>query len=159
VLSIAVTFIVRAMLVALFLPFSALDKILNAKQALKQCAEAVSNRALAIFFLVSGFCIEVFMSAAVLTGFADRLAALILAAYCTATAMLWKQFWKTPDFRLKGASHRREMFWDFLKNLALAGGFLVLAFGANADGVSRFLRDPLGSSQPYTIHYKTDFAP
>jgi putative oxidoreductase len=153
VLGIAVTFGVRVLLVALFLPFSALDKILNAQQALKQCAQAVRNRTVAIIFLVCGFGIEVFMSVAILTGIADRLAALILAAYCVATALLWKQFWKTPDFRLKGQSHGREMFWDFLKNLALAGGFLLLAFGADADGVSRFLHNPLGSSNPYAMHY------
>jgi putative oxidoreductase len=32
------------------------------------------------------------MSLAVLTGVADRLAALILAGYCLLTALLWKQF-------------------------------------------------------------------
>ena len=69
------------------------------------------------------------MSLAILTGFADRLAAFILGGYCLVTALLWKQFWATPDFRLQGASQGREVFWDFLKNLALAGGFLLLAFG------------------------------
>ncbi|MBZ9889209.1 hypothetical protein LB559_14805 [Mesorhizobium sp. BR1-1-3] len=52
-----------------------------------------------------------------------RLAALILAGYCLVTALLWKQFWRRPDFRLKGRSEARDVFWDFLKNLALAGGF------------------------------------
>jgi putative oxidoreductase len=72
------------------------------------------------------------MSLAILTGIADRLAAFILAGYCVVTAMLWKQFWKAPDFRLKGDSRGREVFWDFLKNLALAGGFLLLAFGTTS---------------------------
>ncbi len=66
------------------------------------------------------------------------MAAFILAGYCIVTALLWKQFWKQPDFRLHGASRGRDVFWDFLKNLALAGGFLALAFGANASGFQAF---------------------
>ncbi len=65
--------------------------------------------------------------------------------------MLWKQFWKTPDFRLKGDSRGREIFWDFLKNLALAGGFLLLTFGTDASGVRCFVDNPLASSHPYSV--------
>ena len=43
------------------------------------------------------------------------------------------------------------MFWDFLKNLAVAGGFLMLTFGADAAGVRSFCEDPLGSSHPYEL--------
>jgi putative oxidoreductase len=64
--------------------------------------------------------------------------------------LLWKQFWKQPDFRLRGASRGRDVFWDFLKNLALAGGFLALAFGTSATGFREFLAHPLASSHPYT---------
>ena len=112
-------------------------------------------RLLATALIVCGFGVEVLMSLAILTGIADRLAAFILAGYCVVTALLWKQFWKTPDFRLKGGSKGREVFWDFLKNVALAGGFLVLAFGADASGVARFVSDPFASSHPYTIMERT----
>jgi putative oxidoreductase len=63
--------------------------------------------------VAGGFCIELIMSLAVLSGVADRLAALVLAAYCLITALLWKQFWRRPDFRLKGKSEGREVLWDF----------------------------------------------
>jgi putative oxidoreductase len=43
------------------------------------------------------------------------------------------------------------MFWDFMKNVALAGGFLLLAFGSDATGVRRFVHHPLQSSRPYAI--------
>jgi len=148
-LSLLIAFAVRALLVALFLPFSALDKILNFKAAVGQAAEASPNRVLATVLIFAGLCVEVLMSAAILAGIADRMAALILAFYCIVTALLWKQFWKAPDFRLQGASRGREIFWDFLKNLALAGGFLVLAFGATSIGVQAFLAHPLASSHPY----------
>ena len=151
IFTILVAFAVRCLLVGLFLPFSALDKVLNFRAAIGQASQAISNRLFAGLLIAGGFCIEVFMSLAILPGIADRLAALILAGYCLITAVLWKRFWNEPDFRLKGPSGGRDVFWDFLKNFALAGGFLLLAFGFDATGVSRFLHHPLGSSHPYEI--------
>jgi putative oxidoreductase len=145
---IIVVFLVRAMLVALFLPFSALDKVLNFGQAKAQ-ARQTTPACFAPILIICGLGIEVVMSAAILTGIADRLAALILAGYCVVTALLWKQFWNVPGFRLKGPGSDRGLFWDFLKNVALAGGFLLLALGTDDRGVERFLAHPLASSHPY----------
>lgn len=139
------------MAVMLFLPFSALDKILNPKQAIGQAAEVGPSRSFATTLLFGGFALEVLTSLAILSGIADRLAAFILAGYCVITALLWKQFWKKPDFRLRGESRGRETFWDFLKNLALAGGFLLVAFGTNSAGAHRFFAHPLASSHPYSL--------
>jgi putative oxidoreductase len=149
-LSMVVAFAARALLVMLFLPFSALDKIINFRQAVDQASEAAPNRSLATILIFAGFSVEFFMSLAILTGIADRMAAFILASYCIIAALLWKRFWKTPDFRLRGVSRGRDVFWDFLKNLALAGGFLALAFGASASGFQKFLVHPLASSYPYS---------
>jgi putative oxidoreductase len=154
-LSIVAALAARLLLVMLFLPFSALDKVLNFRQAVDQAAEAAPGRSLAAVLIFAGLGVEVFMSLAILTGIADRLAALVLALYCVVTALLWKQFWKTPDFRLRGASRGREVFWDFLKNLALGGGFLALAFGASANGFERFISHPLESSHPYSLSDNT----
>ena len=158
-LSICIEIIARCMLVALFLPFSALDKVLNFKQAVGQASEAAANRGVATVLIGAGLCIEIVMSAGILTGVADRFAALILAGYCAVTAFLWKQFWKKPDFKLQGVSLGRDTFWDFLKNLALAGGFLMLAFGATAGGVHAFLEAPLASSHPYATPADTSPPP
>ena len=84
-----------------------------------------------------------------LAGVADRAAALVLAAYCAATALLWKQFWKSDDFRLQGPSRGRDTFWDFLKNLSLGAGFLVIVVGVDGSGLDRFLDAPFASSHPY----------
>jgi putative oxidoreductase len=149
VASVAIIFLLRCLLIALFLPFSALDKILNTRQAVAQAEEVVRPQMLATLFIVVGGAIEVVMSLAILTGFMDRLAALILGVYCLTTAALWKCFWKVRDFRLTGASKGREVFWDFLKNTALAGAFFLLAFGNDAAGVRRFFFDPLASTHPY----------
>jgi putative oxidoreductase len=137
-----ITVLVRCLLVALFLPFSALDKILNFGAAVDQAAQAAANRSVARLLILLGLGVEVLMSSAILTGIADRLAALVLAGYCLLTAALWKQFWRS-------SSHGRDLFWDFLKNCALAGGFLLLAFGGNRAGVERFWEHPLASSDPY----------
>lgn len=151
ILSIAITVLVRCLLVGLFLPFSALDKILNFQAAVTQASQAVKSRLVGMVLIVGGLCIEIFMSLAILTGIADRFAAFVLAGYCVVTALLWKQFWNTPDFKLQGESRGRDVFWDFLKNIALAGGFLILAFGLNAAGVARFIRHPFESSHPYAF--------
>lgn len=148
-LSLVVIFAVRLLLVVLFLPFSALDKILNFKQAISQASEAVPARWLAVVLILVGFAVEVLMSLAILTGIADRLAAFVLAGYCLVTAILWKQFWRAPNFRLRGDSAGREVFWDFLKNGGLAGGFLILSLGTNASEVRHFTDHPLESSHPY----------
>lgn len=150
-LSIAVVFAARLLLILLFLPFSALDKLLNTRAAIGQTAEAVGPGSLAKALTIIAFCIEVSMSLAILTGIVDHLAAFVLAGYCLMTAIFWKQFWKGPDFSLRGKSQSREVFWEFLKNVALAGGFFVLAFGANADDVRQVFDNPLASSHPYHI--------
>jgi len=142
-------FLARLLLVLLFLPFSALDKVLNFKDAVAQASQAAATSWFAKLLILAGFALELSMSAAILTGFADRLAALIMAVYCVLTALLWKQFWKLPGFRLKGRSAARDVFWDFLKNLSVAGGFLLLAIGANGSGITELWTHPLGSTHPY----------
>jgi putative oxidoreductase len=155
-LNIVLVAISRGLLVLLFLPFSALDKVLNFADAEAQAARSFQNRTLSRLAILLGFCIEVVMSMGILSGIADRAAAFILAVYCAATALLWKQFWKSSDFRLRGASRGRDTFWDFLKNFALAGGFLSLTFAGHAVGVGEFLHHPLDSSHPYRTFASTD---
>lgn len=150
-LNLAIAFLVRLLLVALFLPFSALDKVLEFDGAVAQARESLPSRKLAILAIAIGLCIEVVMSLAILTGAADRMAAFILAGYCGVTALLWKPFWKPGDFRARGPSVARGLFWDFWKNLALAGGFLLITFGTGADSVDRFFEHPWASSQPYAL--------
>lgn len=140
----------RLALVMLFLPFSALDKVLNFGTATGQARQAVASSALAGGMIVMGLAVEVLTSLALVTGTADRLGALVLAGYCAVTAILFKQFWSTPDFRLRGPSKGREVFWDFLKNIALAGALVSIAFGPGTNGVLGLLTDPLSSTAPYT---------
>ena len=141
------TLAVRILLVLLFFPFSALDKICDFRGALAQAREIASG-GLAVVLILLGVTVEVLMPLAVLTGTADRAAGFVLAGYCIVTALLWKQFWKPGDFWAGGDSKGRVLFWDFLKNVSLAGGFLLLVVGTHG-GVGSFLADPFASSQPY----------
>jgi len=151
-LSFAVTLALRYLLVMLFLPFSALDKILNFQGAVNQAREAIPSDGAARLAIVAALCIEIIMPLGILTGVADRLAALILAGYCGLTALLWKQFWKPGDFWSAGSSRARDLFWDFLKNFSLASGFLLIAVGTDAEQVAASLSHPQLSSRPYSTH-------
>ena len=139
----------RYLLVILFFPFSALDKIFNFKGAVAQAKEMVPSDRPAKALIVTGLCVEILGPLAILTGVLDRLAAFVMAGYCGVTALLWKRFWEKDDFWSEGQSHGRDLFWDFLKNLALAGGFLLITFGTKAGTTRDFLDDPLASSKPY----------
>ena len=148
-MAILLTFLLRWLLVVLFLPFSALDKILNFDGAVGQCQEMVKPRAPATAMLLAGLAVEVFCSLGIISGFADRLAALILGLYCMATAVLFKQFWAPGDFWARGASKGRDLFWDFLKNFSLAAGILLVTFGTGPVSIGGFLANPLASTHPY----------
>ena len=150
-LSIAITLAIRIVLVLLFFPFSALDKIFNFRGALGQAGEAVSSRTMAAALVFAGLFVEIVMSIGIVTGIADRLCAFILAGYCGVTALLWKQFWKPGDFWASANGKGRTLFWDFLKNLALGAGFLLITFGTGASSVRRFIAHPTWSSDPYRI--------
>lgn len=146
-----VTLAVRYLLVVLFFPFSALDKIINFKDAVGQARQLVPGGAASALILV-GLAVEIVMPLGILTGIADRLAGFIMAGYCGVTALLFKRFWATGDFWDGSESKGRQMFWDFLKNFALAGGFLLLTVGINCSGLRPFLDNPLASSHPYATH-------
>jgi putative oxidoreductase len=145
----AAALVVRCGLVLLFLPFSALDKVLNFEGAVGQASESFSWRPLAILAVLCGLGIEIFMSIGIVSGVADRACALVMAGYCGVTAILWKRFWAQGDFWSDPAGRGRTLFWDFLKNLSLGAGFLLLTVGTDGSDLAVFLAHPLASSHPY----------
>ena len=151
-LSIILTATIRILLILLFLPFSALDKIINFSGAVAQAREVASSKAMATALIVAGLGVEIFMSLGVVTGVADRACAFVLAGYCGVTALLWKQFWRPGDFWASNTGQGRTLFWDFLKNFALGAGFLLITFGTDARSVRLFSAHPLASSQPYHVN-------
>lgn len=73
-------------------------------------------------FAVLAACAEVFGAIAIVLGILPRLAALGLVIYTLVTAFVFHAFWAVPD---ADAAQMQQI--HFLKNLGLAGGFLMLA--------------------------------
>lgn len=144
-----VILVIRYGLVVLFFPASAFDKILDFEGSMKQASQVFKSRQVAAALIVSGVFIELVMPVGVLTGIADRLAAFIMAGYCVVTAMLFKRFWRPGDLWKSGESQGRQLLWDFLKNVSLASGFLLLTVGLDGHAWRAFVNDPLASSHPY----------
>jgi putative oxidoreductase len=144
--------VVRYGLVLLFLPFSALDKILGFDHAVKQAQTMFKPRPIAITTILIGLFVEVVCTLGVVTGVADRACAFVVAGYCVATAVLYKQFWAQGDFWSNPDGKGRTLLWDFLKNLSLGAGFLLIVIGADGSGLAPFLSAPFASSHPYGVH-------
>ena len=119
----------------------------RAREPKRASASACAAAPLVVF---AGLFVEIVMSLGVLTGVADRAAAAVLALYCCLTALGWKQFWRPGDF-FKPDGVARGLFWDFWKNFALAGGFLLITFGTSADSARLFFDAPLSSTHPYRV--------
>ena len=141
--------IARCGFVLLFLPFSALDKILSFAHARTQAQKVFMPRSLAAIVVLIGVAIEIICSLGVVTGIADRIAAFIIACYCAATAILFKRFWDHDGFWSEPGGKARMVFWDFLKNLSLGAGFLLIVVGTDGAGLIPFVNAPFASSHPY----------
>jgi putative oxidoreductase len=143
--------LVRYGLVVLFFPASALDKILNFNGAVQQARQVGRSDRAADALIMIGLVVELVMPLGILSGVADRLAAFVMAGYCALTALLFKRFWQPGDFWSQGESKGRDLFWDFLKNLSLASGFLLIVVGLNGQSWHSFVSHPLASSHPYAV--------
>ena len=117
----------RVSLVVLF-PFSAADKIFNWDEAIKQAKKGPLPEAAPVM-MTAAIATELLTPIAIVSGRKDREAAALLAGFCTATAVLYHQFWTYDDLLAKGKSTGREEFWEFLKNFGLVGGLLFVALG------------------------------
>lgn len=113
----------RLCLVVLF-PFSALDKIMHWGAAKKQ-AES-SFMPLGAPLVIVAIAVEIATPICVVFGWYPRVAALVLAGYCVATAVLYHPFWNFPDFWSSRDSRGNQHLWDFLKNFGLVGGLLLI---------------------------------
>jgi putative oxidoreductase len=141
--------VVRCGMVLLFLPFSALDKLLGFDHAVRQAQEVFTPRPLAAAAIGVGLFVEIGCTLGVVTGTADRAAAFLIAGYCVVTALLYKRFWAQGDFWAKPDGRGRTLLWDFLKNLSLGAGFLLLVVGPDGSGLRPFVNHPVASSHPY----------
>jgi putative oxidoreductase len=129
----AIWLLARVLLVCMF-PFSAADKVLHWNAALKQANSSFLPGGAAL--LVMAMIVEVAAPICIVIGWHARAGAWVLMAFCVVTALLYHPFWTEGDFWSPGDSVARAHFWDFTKNLGLAGGLLLVALGAGFAGVS-----------------------
>ena len=139
--------LIRLCLVVLF-PFSALDKVINWGDALKQARSSFLPGVPVLLLLA--IAVEVVTPVMIVAGWHDRAAAFVLAGFCAVTAVLYHEFWRFDDFWAKGDSKGRAHFWDFLKNFGLGGGLMLLVFLSGSAPVQDVARHPL-SSAPYGL--------
>jgi len=147
-----VALVVRYGLVMLFLPFSALDKVFSFDHAVTQAQSIFKPRPIAVAMILIGLFVEIVCTLGVVTGIADRACAFVIAGYCATTAVLYKQFWAQGDFWSQPDGKGRTLFWDFLKNLSLGAGFLLIVIGTDGAGLATFLHAPFAFSHLYGAH-------
>jgi len=145
-LSLAALWLARILLVVLF-PFSALDKVLGWKAALAQANSSFLPGGPAL--LAAAIVVEIAAPVCIVLAWHDRLAALVLAAFCAVTALLYHAFWKYADFWASGESRARAEFWDFLKNFGLVGGLLLVVVAARPAPLGWVIAHPLSSTPVY----------
>ncbi len=146
-LGVATVLLTRVCLVLMF-PFSALEKIIWWRNALKQASSSVLPDAPAL--VVLAIIIEAVTPVFIVSGLFDRLAAFVLAGFCVVTAVLYHPFWAFPDFWSPRAdSQAREHFWQFVKNFGLVGGLLLVMFAGTLADPLAVLAHPFASSHPY----------
>ena len=125
--------VARLCLVSMFPP-SAVDKVVHWRGSLRQTASAglPGPPLVGQAMLVTAIVVE-FVTPILIVGHAwDRPAALLLAAFCAVTAVLYHPFWRGPDLFAAGDdSVAREHFWQFLKNFCIVGGLLLVALAGS----------------------------
>jgi putative oxidoreductase len=114
---------IRLVLAFLFLPFSTLAMVLDFRGGVALAQEPVQNQEAETGLILVGLFGEVFLSAGVVSGIADRVCAFVLAGYCGDGSSLETVLAPGRPFELKRHT-ARVLFWDFWKNLALAAGLL-----------------------------------
>lgn len=133
--------LLRIMLVWLF-PFSALDKVVNWRAAVKQAGNGRAAPAMLVVAIV----VEVVTPVCIVIGWHDRLAAFVLAGFCAVTAVMYHQFWRYPGFWRFETGEGLSHFWDFLKNFGLVGGLGLVMLAPRTLPLSEVVQQPLAST-------------
>jgi putative oxidoreductase len=119
----------RLMIAAIFI-FSGITKA----TAFAGTAGYIASKGLPVPDILAGLTIALEVGGGILIvfGFFTRWVALLFAIFCVATAVIFHNFWGVPPEQM---SLQRT---QFLKNIAIAGGFLFLAhFGAGPIAVDK----------------------
>jgi putative oxidoreductase len=118
-------FVIGRVILGLFFVVSGFMKAKMAldPQALAGFAGYIGSRGLPqpqiIAYVVTAF--EIFAGLAIVFGILTLPVALLLSGFCVATAVMFHNFWTFPPDQMS------NQFNSFMKNIGLAGAFLLLA--------------------------------
>lgn len=124
---IGIPLVAKICLVCLF-PISALDKMVHWHDAIKQASSGPLPSPAVL--VVVGVFVEAVTPVMIVLGWFDRAAAFVLAGFCVVTALFYHRWWKYPDFWSENGKGRAHL-WDFLKNLGLVGGLLLVVIAGS----------------------------
>lgn len=128
-------FMLRLGLVALFVPFSVYYMVVDFRGAAQHAASVGVGRRIAQGMIQAAILLKLVASLGVLTGVADRLCLLLLAAFSVGTALLYKQFWTGDGLAFASENANLPKLWDFLKNISLGAAFILIGFGADPENL------------------------
>lgn len=109
---------------------SGVGKVLGWEQTIIYMTQAGIPQAQIGLFLAAS--VEIFMGVALFLGWKKRFAASILALYLIPVTFLFHNFWDLQDPAL-----RMLEYINFMKNLAIFGGLLLVACGPGSYQVDR----------------------
>jgi putative oxidoreductase len=96
--------------------------IVDQTRAASELAAHGMPEALVPAFMLGGRALQIAAGAALVIGFHERLAALALAAFLVPATLVAHDFWASPE------AERGAQLVNFLKNTAMLGGLLFVAF-------------------------------
>lgn len=120
--------VIAKILIVLIFPFSGLDKIINRQAALKQANSGVLPGGAVLLGLAQ--IVEFVTPVLIVFNWYAGWAAIILAGYCSITAVLYHNFWIYPRF-WSADSAGYPHIWDFFKNFAIVGGCIFVILGSD----------------------------
>ena len=119
---------IAKILIVIIFPFSAADKIINWKSALKQANSSFLPGGPVL--LILAMVVEIVTPICIVFNWYAGLAAIVLAGYCAITGILYHNFWIYPRF-WSSESEGHPHVWDFFKNFAIVGGCIFIILGSD----------------------------
>lgn len=133
----ALGILVGRILLALIFIISGLHKLFDFTEV--SSGLAAQGIAAAGFFLVIALLVELIFGLGVLFGVFARASALILALYLIPVTLIFHDFWS-----LTGPSYMAQ-FFSFWKNVAIAGGLILVASAGPGEGATLDRPEPVTS--------------
>lgn len=134
----ATPIVTRLLMIALF-PLSAFDTVAHWGVVTTEAKGRYGW--LGISLVAASVIVQLVGFICILITWHERLAAVVLAVFCLLTAFLFHQFWAEDGYWTPTGGRARVEFWEFLKDVSVAGGLLLYATMAGSMPISAMLGD------------------